>query len=80
MKKKSRLFTRWYQELQGFNFSVVHKKGEGEQQRRWTQPVNRHGVYAEFYKIDDPVIKCEGRVNKIQHVQHSTGEIVKAQG
>ena len=28
MKNQSRLFTRWYQELAGFNFTVVHKKGK----------------------------------------------------
>ena len=28
MKNQSGLFTRWYQELAGFNCTVVHKKGE----------------------------------------------------
>ena len=28
MKNQSGLFTRWYQELAGFNFIVIHKKGK----------------------------------------------------
>ena len=28
MKNLSGLFTRWYQELAGFNFTVIHKKGK----------------------------------------------------
>ena len=28
MKNRSGLFTRWYQELAGFNFKVIHKKGK----------------------------------------------------
>ena len=28
MKNQSSLFTRWYQELAGFNFTVKHKKGK----------------------------------------------------
>ena len=28
IKNQSGLFTRWYQELAGFNFTVVHKKGK----------------------------------------------------
>ena len=28
MKNQSGLFTRWYQELAGFNFKVIHKKGK----------------------------------------------------
>ena len=28
MKNQSGLFTRWYQEFAGFNFTVVHKKGK----------------------------------------------------
>ena len=27
-KNQSGLFTRWYQELAGFNFTVIHKKGK----------------------------------------------------
>ena len=33
--------------------------------------------YAEFYKVDKPVIKFEGGVNKIQHIQRSTVEIAE---
>ena len=28
MKNQSGLFTRWYQELARFNFTVIHKKGK----------------------------------------------------
>ena len=28
MKNLSSLFTRWYQELAGFNFTVINKKGK----------------------------------------------------
>ena len=28
MKNQCRLFKRWYQELAGFNFTVIHKKGK----------------------------------------------------
>ena len=28
IKNQSSLFTRWYQELAGFNFTVIHKKGK----------------------------------------------------
>ena len=28
MKNQSGLFTRWYQELAGFKFTVIHKKGK----------------------------------------------------
>ena len=28
MKNQSGLFTRWYQELAGFNFTMIHKKGK----------------------------------------------------
>ena len=35
--------------------------------------------YADLYKIDEPVIKFEGGVNKIQHIQHSTAEIAEEQ-
>ena len=28
MKNQSGLFTRWYQELAGLNFTVIHKKGK----------------------------------------------------
>ena len=35
--------------------------------------------YAEFYKKDKPVIKFEGGVNKIQHIQRSLIEIAEEQ-
>ena len=28
MKNQSGLFMRWYQELAGFNFTMIHKKGK----------------------------------------------------
>ena len=31
--------------------------------------------YAEFYEIDKPVIRFEGGVNEIQHIQRSLIEI-----
>ena len=31
MKNLSSLFTRWYQELAGFNFTVINKKGKEEE-------------------------------------------------
>ena len=33
--------------------------------------------YAEFYEINKPVIKFEGSVNEIQHLQRSTAEIAE---
>ena len=35
--------------------------------------------YAEFYEIDKPVIRFEGGVNEIQHIQQSLIEIAKEQ-
>ena len=35
--------------------------------------------YAEFYKIDEPVIRFQREVNEIQHIQHSLIEITKEQ-
>ena len=85
MKNQSGLFTRWYQELAGFNFTVIHKKGKENSN---VDPLSRSShlaealtleedEYAEFYEIDEPVIRFEGGVNKIQHVQRSLMEIAK---
>ena len=41
-------------------------------------PLEEHN-YAEFYEIDEPVIKFQGRINKIQHVQQNLGKIVEEQ-
>ena len=35
--------------------------------------------YAEFYEIDEPVIKFEEGVNEIQHIQRSLIEIAEEQ-
>ena len=42
-------------------------------------PLLAEDVYAEFYEIDEPVIKFQGRINKIQHVQQNLGKIVEEQ-
>ena len=68
---------RWYQELAGFNFTVIHKKGK-ENSNADALSRSSHMAkalplagdqYAEFYEIDEPVINFEGGVNKIQHIQ-----------
>ena len=67
------MFTRWYQELAGFNFTVVHKKGkENSNADALSQSAHmaealllEEDMYAEFYQIDEPVIKFEGGVNEI---------------
>ena len=85
MNNQSGLFTRWYQELASFNFTVIHKKGK---ENRNTDALSRssHMVEAppleedentKFYEIGKPVIKFEGGVNEIQHIQHSLIEIAK---
>ena len=65
MKNQSGLFTRWYQELAGFNFTVIHKKGK-ENSNADALSRSSHmedallmedNVYAEFYEVDKPVIK-----------------------
>ena len=71
MKNQSGLFTKWYQELAGFNFKVIHKKRKKNSN---TDSLSRSshiaeapllGEYecAEFYEIDEPVIQFEGGVN-----------------
>ena len=87
MKNQSGLFTRWYQELAGFNFTVIHKKGKKNSNRdalsRSSYMVEaltlEEDEYVEFYKIDKPVIRFEGGVNKIQHIQRSLIEIAEEQ-
>ena len=85
IKNQSGLFTRWYQELAGFNFTVIHKKGK-ENSNADALSRSSHMAealpieedkYAEFYKIDKPVIKFVGGVNEIQHIQRSLIEIAK---
>ena len=65
MKKQSSLFTRWYQELAGFNFTVTHKKGKensnadalSRSSHMEDAPALEDDVYAEFYDMEEPVIK-----------------------
>ena len=70
---------RWYQELAGFNFTVIHKEGK-ETSKADALSRSLHMVealpieedeYAKFYELDEHVIKFEERVNEIQHIQHS---------
>ena len=65
MKNQSSLFTRWYQELEGFNFTVIHKKGK-ENSNTGNLSRSSHMVearpleednYAKFYEIKKRVIK-----------------------
>ena len=85
MKNQSGLFTRLYQELTGFNFTVIHKKGKANSNVNalsWSThmgevPPLEKDEYAEFYEINKPVIKFEGSVNEIQHLQRSTAEIAE---
>ena len=65
MKNQSGLFTRWYQELAGFNFTIIHKKGK-ENSNADALSRSSHiakalpleeDEYVEFYLIDEPVIK-----------------------
>ena len=80
MKNQSRLFTRWNQELVGLNFTVLHKKGmENSHADALTWSTNmaeapplENEKYAEFYEVDELVIRFEDGVNEIQQVQCST--------
>ena len=65
MKNQSGLFARWYQELVGFNFTAIHKKGK-ENSNADTLSREFHMAealpleedeFAEFYKIDEPVLR-----------------------
>ena len=56
---------RWYQELAGFNFTVIHKKGKensnvdalSRSSHITEAPPLEDDDYAEFYKVDKPVIR-----------------------
>ena len=79
MKNQSGLFTRWYQELAGFNFTVIHKKGKENSNADTLSrlssmpeaPPLSEDKYAVFYEIDKPVIQFAEGGNEIQHIQHS---------
>ena len=63
VKNQSGLITRWYQELAGFNFTEIHKKGKENSNvdalSRLSQmleaPLLSEGEYAELYEIDKPM-------------------------
>ena len=85
MKNQSGLFTRWYQELAGFNFTMTHKKGKensnADARRRSSHMEDAHlledNVYAEFYNVDEPVIKFLEGINEVQHVQRQLSEVAE---
>ena len=87
MKNQPSLFTRWYQEVAGFNFTVIHKKGKKDSNadtlsRSSTMPEApplSEDKYAEFYEIDKPVIQFAEGVNEIQHIQCSMIEVAEEQ-
>ena len=67
MKNQSGLFTRLYQELAGFNFTMIHKKGKensnvdalSRSSHMVEAPTLEKNKYTKFYKIDKPVIRFE---------------------
>ena len=77
MKNQSGLFTRWYQERAGFNFTVIHKEGK-ENSNPDALSRSSHLLEAPpLYKIDKPVIQFAEGGNEIQHVQHSIVEVAE---
>ena len=87
MKNQSGLFTRWYQELAGFNFTVIHKKGK-ENSNTYALSRSSHmeealtlaeDNYAKFYEIDESVINFGEGVNEIQYIQRSMLEVAEEQ-
>ena len=42
-------------------------------------PPLKEEKYAEFYEVDEPIIRFEGGVNEIQYLQRSTAEIAEEQ-
>ena len=87
MKNKSGLFTRWYQELAGFNFTMIHKKGKensnadtlSKSSHMPKAPLLSEDEYAEFYEKDKPVIQFAEGVNEIQNVQGNMIEVAEEQ-
>ena len=90
MKNQSRftfMFTIWYQELAGFNFIVISKKGKensntdalSRSSHMVEAPPLMEDECAEFYEIVEPLIEFEGGVNETQHIQHSLIKIAEEQ-
>ena len=87
MKNQSCLFTRWYQELAGFNFTVMHKKGKENNNADALSRLSHmpeasqlsEDEYAEFYEVDEPVIQLAEGVNEIQQIQRSMIEVAEEQ-
>ena len=85
MKNQSNLFTRWYQELAGFNFKVIYKKGKensntdslSRSSHMAAAPPLEEDEYVEFYEIDEPVLQFKEGVSEIQHIQRSMMEIAE---
>ena len=67
IKNQSRLFTRWYQELVGLNFTVLHKKGmENSHADALTWSTNmaeapplKEDEYVEFFEVEETIIRFE---------------------
>ena len=66
---------------------MIHKKGK-ENSNADTLSRSSHMAeapdladddYAEFYGVDEPVIKFAGRVNEIQHIQRNMIEVAEEQ-
>ena len=59
------MFTRWYQERAGFNFTAIHKKGRDNSKADTLSrlshmseaPPLSEDEYAEFYEKDKPVFQ-----------------------
>ena len=87
MKNQSDLFTRWYQELAGFNFTMMHKKGKENSNADILSrlshmpeaPSLSEDKYSEFYEIDEPVIQFAEGMNEFQHIQRSMIEVAEEQ-
>ena len=87
MKNQPSLFTRWYQELAGFNFTVIHKKGKensnadalSRSSHMPEAPPLSEDEYAEFYEIEEPVIQFAEGVKEIQHIQRIMIEVAEEQ-
>ena len=87
MKNQYGLFTRWYQELAGFNFTVINMKGKensnadaiSRSSHMLEAPLLSLDEYAAFPEIQKPVIQCEGAVNEMQYIQCSMIKIAEEQ-